>query len=177
MEGGNLARTVCTAVIGGATALLVFGRLLRLLLGTSRRMKMQGKHCLVTGGSSGIGKEVAKVRSTSSRTSVTGCSTQCQVHCHYLASTPSASPVTTVVPFQLRVKNLATVTSKCDSLWSSLSMFSVYTPQFPMEYEYCSYRKILLLTSTMYFLPNTGYLVRPEYVHMVSHTMPKLPYR
>lgn len=61
MDDGYLTRTVCTAVVGGATALLVFGRLLRLLLGSNGRMKMKGKHCFVTGGSSGIGKEVAKV--------------------------------------------------------------------------------------------------------------------
>eukprot|EP00904_Undaria_pinnatifida_P001533 jgi/Undpi1/11380/HiC_scaffold_30.g13677.m1 len=60
MDGDRLKTTVCTAVVGGATVLLVLGRLLRALLGTNGRMKLQGKHCFVTGGSSGIGKEVAK---------------------------------------------------------------------------------------------------------------------
>ena len=70
LDGGYLTTTVCAAVIGGATTLLVLGCLLRLLLGTNGRMKMQGKHCLVTGGSSGIGREVAKVKSMSLRVPV-----------------------------------------------------------------------------------------------------------
>lgn len=70
LDGGHLTRTVCTVAVGGATVLLVLGRLLRLLLGTNGRMKMQGKHCFVTGGSSGIGKEVAKVISNISHSYV-----------------------------------------------------------------------------------------------------------
>lgn len=51
-----------TALVGVGTMLLALRYIVQSILGTNGRMTMQGKHCLVTGGSSGIGKEVAKVR-------------------------------------------------------------------------------------------------------------------
>lgn len=57
--------TVCasTALVGVGTVLLLLWYALQSILGTNGKMTMRGKHCLVTGGSSGIGKEVAKVSS------------------------------------------------------------------------------------------------------------------
>lgn len=60
------AMMVCTATVGVVTMLLVLRYIVQSILGTNGRMIMQGKHCLVTGGSSGIGKEVAKVRACGS---------------------------------------------------------------------------------------------------------------
>lgn len=57
-------KAVCTALIGAGTVLWVLRHLARSVLGTNGRITMRGKHCLVTGGSSGIGKEVAKVRAS-----------------------------------------------------------------------------------------------------------------
>lgn len=51
----------CTALVGIATLLLVLRYLMQSILGTNGEITLQGKHCLVSGGSSGIGKEVAKV--------------------------------------------------------------------------------------------------------------------
>ncbi|CAM9575693.1 unnamed protein product [Ectocarpus fasciculatus] len=53
-------KVVCTALIGAGTALWLLKHLAQSVLGTNGRMTMRDKHCLVTGGSSGIGKEVAK---------------------------------------------------------------------------------------------------------------------
>lgn len=57
-------RAMCTALLGAVTVLGVLRHLARSVLGTNGRITMRGKHGLVTGGSSGIGKEVAKVRAT-----------------------------------------------------------------------------------------------------------------
>lgn len=54
---------VCTAFLGAVTMILVLRYAMRKLLGTMESYSVQGAHCLVTGGSSGIGKEVAKVGS------------------------------------------------------------------------------------------------------------------
>lgn len=54
--------TMAWTVLSGAGIALVSMRyFLRAILGRIESMSMRGKHCLVTGGSSGIGKEVAKV--------------------------------------------------------------------------------------------------------------------
>lgn len=57
----NIVPLACTVFVGGSTLLLVVRYLLRGLLGQMSSVSVRGKHCLVTGGSSGIGKEVAKV--------------------------------------------------------------------------------------------------------------------
>lgn len=62
-------KAVCTALIGAGTVLWLLKHLAQSVLGTNGRMTMRDKHCLVTGGSSGIGKEVAKVRTAHTRQS------------------------------------------------------------------------------------------------------------
>lgn len=57
----KLIALVCTAFVGGCTLLLALRYLLHGILGRMSSISVRGKHCLVTGGSSGIGKEVAKV--------------------------------------------------------------------------------------------------------------------
>lgn len=55
--GESAAVGVSVALVAGALLLL----LLRWLTNPHKRMDFRGRHCIVTGGSSGIGKEVAKV--------------------------------------------------------------------------------------------------------------------
>lgn len=62
MDDERIMPMAWTAVFGVGTVLLVSRYLLQAILGTNGTMSVRGKHCLVTGGSSGIGKEVAKVR-------------------------------------------------------------------------------------------------------------------
>lgn len=54
---------VCTAFLGAVTTILALRYAMRNFLGTMESFSVCGAHCLVTGGSSGIGKEVAKVGS------------------------------------------------------------------------------------------------------------------
>lgn len=63
MSGMDTTACASTALAGVGTAILLLWYALRSILGTNGKMAMRGKHCLVTGGSSGIGKELAKVLS------------------------------------------------------------------------------------------------------------------
>ncbi|CAM9989484.1 unnamed protein product, partial [Scytosiphon promiscuus] len=60
MDDERIVPMAWTALVGAGTVLLASRYLLKAILGTNGTMTMGGKHCIVTGGSSGIGKEVAK---------------------------------------------------------------------------------------------------------------------
>lgn len=61
---GEVSSIMYTLMFGAGTAVLAYGCILRVFLRPMKVVSVRRKHCLVTGGSSGIGKEVAKVPDT-----------------------------------------------------------------------------------------------------------------
>jgi hypothetical protein len=57
----NKGAKVGLGVAVGAVCIGLLLLVIRLLIRPHKRMSFKGKHCIVTGGSSGIGKDVAKV--------------------------------------------------------------------------------------------------------------------
>lgn len=61
MYDASFIATVLTAISGCIALLIALRYILQALLGQHKKIDVRNKHCLVTGGSSGIGLEVAKV--------------------------------------------------------------------------------------------------------------------